>query len=263
MLIVADNLQIMNPGIDRAVEMEDPEPIRVLVKKCIAAGAEAIDINSGPLKRNPEAKMRFLVEAVQSATDRPILLDTANPAALAAGLTACRNPAVINGFSLEPQKIAQILPLAREFDADIIGYILSEDSQVPTDESECFNIATALLAACQSAGVNPKRLIIDPVVAPVMWENGTAHNLSVLSLLRHLPELLGMPVRTIAGVSNLTTGPGPLSVKRTVEQSFLAMLAAAGLSMALVNALHPGTVKTARACSALLNPEIFSWAELE
>lgn len=60
----------------------------------------------------------------------------------------------------------------------------------------------------QNAGLDKDRLIIDPVVVPVLWENGNIQAMEVMSVIKTLPDLLGFDVRTIAGVSNLTTGKG-------------------------------------------------------
>lgn len=65
MIIVSDNLQITNPMIQSAVDQMDSEPIRRLVNFCVTAGAEAIDINSGPLTRDSEKKMTFLIKTIQ------------------------------------------------------------------------------------------------------------------------------------------------------------------------------------------------------
>ncbi|ABW68379.1 dihydropteroate synthase [Desulfosudis oleivorans] len=259
MIFVADNLHIVNPVVEQAILHRDPGPIRDLVTRCVAAGAQAIDINPGPLKKDPEAAMTFLVNTVATATDLPLLLDTTNAAALAAGLAACKNPVIINGFSLEPRKIETILPLAKRFDADIVGFLLDERSRVPVDVADCLEVAGRLLAAAEKAGVNPARLIIDPVIAPLMWENGVRHNRAVVEVIRMLPDLFGLPVRAIAGLSNLTTGPGPKEKKRTAEVAFLAMLADAGLSLALVNIFHHRTVDSGAASEHLLRSDIFSW----
>ncbi len=265
MILVADNLQITLPVIAAAVEHRDPAPIQKRVKECESAGAQAIDINSGPLTKQPEKKMAFLVETVQSVTRLPLLLDTSNPCAIEAGLKAAQNctvPPIINGFSLEPQKLAQILPLAKKYHADIIGYLLTPDSQVPVDEADCISVALELYEKFQAAGLANDQLIIDPVVAPVIWENGVRHNQSVVSVIRNLSDILGFDVKTIAGISNLTTGKIPLGKKLLMEESFLPVLAGAGLSMALLNVFHTRTLQIARACDALLNPGVFSWANL-
>ncbi len=262
MIVAADNLQITRPEIAAAVENFDPEPVMAMAKACAAAGADWIDINSGPLSRDPEKKMVFLVEAVQAATDLPLMLDSTNPRALEAGLKACRKPPVINGFSLEPEKIAHILPLAKTHAADIIGYLLYPNSHVPVDASDALAIALDLYDAFRTAGLENSALIIDPVIAPVIWENGLHHNREILSVIHQLPDLLGFPVRTIAGLSNLTTGGGPMGKRRLLERTFLPMLAASGLSMVLMNVFHEQTVTTARTCTALTGNSIFTWAGL-
>ena len=68
-----------------------------------------------------------------------------------------------------------------------------------------------------------------------------------------------MPVRTIAGLSNLTTGQGEKEKKLRLEGAYLPMLAASGLNMVLMNAFHTETVRIARACNALLRDNIFTW----
>lgn len=262
MILVADNLQITHRVVARAVEDMNPEPIQALVKQCIGAGAQMLDINSGPLTREPERKMSFLVETVQSVTDLPVLLDTTNPKALAAGLSSSKNKTLINGFSLEPARLEHILPLAKRFDTDIIGYLLYPHGQVPRDEEERISIAIELFSEIEKAGLSPEQLIIDPIIAPVLWENGHMQNAGILNVIRNLPDLLGVPVRTIAGISNLTTGQGVSEKKLLLERTYLPMLAAAGLNMALLNIFHAETVKTAKAASALLSTAIFSWEEV-
>ncbi len=262
-IIVADNLQITNRIIHQAIDDMNPEPIQDLVKACEKAGADAIDINSGPLPRDPEKRMSFLVETVQAMTELPTLLDTVNPRAIEAGLSVSKNKAIINGFSLEPTKLESILPLAKDYDADIIGYLLLPNSQVPTDESECLSVALELFGEFQKAGVAKERLIIDPVVAPLMWENGSIHNRAILSVLKTLPELLGFPVRTIAGLSNLTTGKVHKDKRSLLEKTFLPMLAASGLNMALLNVLHAETMRAAKASTLLMKSGIFTYEELD
>src|SRR5210317_724949 len=133
MKLIADNLQVTLDSLKKAIDVLDPLPIQKLVKKAEAQGADAIDINSGPLFGNSEEKMVFLVNAVQDVSDLPVLLDTVNARAIRAGLQANRKTAIINGFSLEPEKLKNILPLAKEFDVDIIGYLLYPNGHVPTD----------------------------------------------------------------------------------------------------------------------------------
>ncbi|WP_300458157.1 hypothetical protein [Desulfobacula sp.] len=143
MELIADNLRITKTDIQEALKDLDPKPIQGLVKQCVAKGAWAIDLNTGPLGKQPEAGMQFFIRAVQRVTDLPLLIDTSNPAAMRAGLEVADN-----------------------------------------------------------------RIIIDPVVPPLVWADGIVQARAVLNVIRMLPDLLGFNVRTIAGISNLTTGAG-------------------------------------------------------
>lgn len=262
MIIIADNLHVINPIIAQALEKLDAEPIRTLVRRCIQSGAQAIDINCGPLSRMPEQRMSFLVKTIQAVTDLPVMLDTTNVTAMAAGLEASGGRAIINGFSLEPARLEGILPLARRYDADIVGYLLHPDSRVPMEEDELMGLAVSLFEAFCSTGLDPARLIIDPVIAPLSWQQGIRHNRAVLSVIRHLNDLLGEPVRTIAGLSNLASGRVPVAQKIALECAFVPMLATAGLDMVLTNVLHAPTIETVRICDALLGEQVFSWAQI-
>jgi len=259
LILVADNIQIINKTISEAVEDLNPLPIQNLAIKCEKAGAQAIDINSGPLSRNPEKKMGFLVESIQEVSDLPILIDTANPKAIKAGLDANKKTAIINGFSLEPAKLKAILPLAKEYNVDIIGYLLYESGHVPPTALERLNVAVELFQAFCDAGIDKKHLVIDPIVPPISWDNGSFQAREVVTVIQTLPELLGFEVKTIAGLSNLTTGNAGREKKLLLERAYLPMLASAGLDMALMNVLHRETVGIAEACNALTDARIFSW----
>ena len=97
---------------------------------------------------------------------------------------------------------------------------------------------------------------------PVLWQDGFQQNKAVLSVLRMLPEVLGVPVRTIGALSNLTTGNGPIEKKRKLEIAFFPMLFYCGLDMVILNVFHKDTVSIARACDVLLKGRIFAWEEI-
>lgn len=262
MILVADNLRITHTAITRALNERDTEPIETMVQACEMAGARAIDINTGPLTRDPESKMTFMVQTVQNVTRLPLLLDTVNPRAITAGANAAVNPVIINGFSLEQSKLKEILPIANKFNLNIIGYLLRPDGHVPVDAEERLNIAVTLYSEFKKAGLRDEQLIIDPVVVPVSWQEGCRQDNEILYVLQTLPDLLGFPVKTIAGLSNLTAGAKNKLKARLLQQTYLAMLAASDLSMALCNVLSPAIVGCASACQALTQPDVFTWEAL-
>ncbi len=144
----------------------------------------------------------------------------------------------------------------------VICYLLRPDGQVPAGVEERLQIACDVFAATRAAGIERERLILDPIIVPVTWQDGTSSEPGAAFCHRRLPDLLGFPVRTIAGLSNLTAAAGPQEKKLLLESACLCMLAEAGLSMVLMNILHQETVRTARACRSLTQPGVFAWEEI-
>jgi len=259
MRLIADNLRITQKAVEIAVAGKDPLPLQAMAKRCEMAGADGIDINSGPLYRDPESRMAFMVEAVQKVTPLPLILDTSNPKALKAGLLASKTPVTLNGLSLEPSKLEHILPLAVAHQSDLVCYLLYPNGHIPPNSIERLNVAVLLYQKCLEAGVEPDRMIIDPVLVPLSWQDGLFQAREVLTVIKTLPDLLGFPVRTIAGLSNLTAGARDPIKKHLAEQTYLPMLASAGLSMILMNVLHAESVRVARMCRLFSLESIFTW----
>jgi 5-methyltetrahydrofolate corrinoid/iron sulfur protein methyltransferase len=262
MILIADNLQITQPAVESAITNLDPKPIQELVLACRKAGAHMIDINAGPLPRDGDKKMAFLVNTVQEVCDLPIVLDTANPTAIEAGLQAARNPVIINGFSLEPHKLEHILPLAKKYQADIIGYLLTPEGHVLRNADDRLQAAVELLAEFEKIGLDKQHLIIDPLVVPIIWQDGHPQAEQVLRTIRELPNVLGFEVKTAVGLSNLTAGAKGHPKRLLLEPVYLSMLAAAGLDMVLLNIFHPETVAAAKVGDALIGGKPFAWDEL-
>lgn len=252
----------MNPVVEKAWHWMDPAPIRDLAKRCQAAGADALDINPGPLKGDAVEKMRLLVEAIQGSCGLPICLDTSNHEAIEAGLNARKGKTIINGFSLEPRKLEKILPLAKNFEQPIIGFLLHADGSVPSNAEDRLNLAVQLFEQFERRGLDPEKLIIDPVVVPLIWQDGTRQAMDVLKVISMLPDLLGVPVKTIVGLSNLTTGRASKDKKTLLGSIYLSMLAAAGLDMVLMDIFDVETVKVARTCEIITQEKVFSWGSL-
>ena len=107
-----------------------------------------------------------------------------------------------------------------------------------------------------------ERLIIDPVVAPLIWNDGTIRNMELLKIIRMLPDVLGFPVKTIAGLSNLTGGIKDVDKKINLQKAFLPMLSASGLSIVLMDMLNKPLAEMVKTCNLLTREKPFSVFEL-
>lgn len=262
MQLIADDINILNPVVARAVKAREAGPIAEIASRCAALGAAAIDVNPGPGSRDLRNTMAFCLQAVQAGTDLPVYLDSSEPDMLRQGIEQCAGQAVINGFSLEPAKVETILPLAVRNRLPVVGFLLRPNGHVPASAEERLQIASDLLDVSTRAGLDPADLIIDPVLAPLSWNDGTAQAASVLETIRMLPELCGTRVRTLVGLSNLTSGVKHPAAPM-LEAMYLARLAEAGLSHALINMRRSQAVACARFCSVIDGNQPFSWAEFE
>jgi 5-methyltetrahydrofolate corrinoid/iron sulfur protein methyltransferase len=262
MLAVADDLHIMNPLVAQAIKARDPEPLKKIAIRCREVGVLAMDINLGPLGKNAEEIITFTIETVQNNFSGRLMLDSLQPEVLAAGIRACSTPPIINGFSLEESKLAKILPLASQHGTDIVGFLIDEKGQIPLGAGERLAVASRLVEKAKESGVPSDKIIIDPVLVPLSWQNGTEYNRELLHAMQVLDQLFEKPVRTMAGLSNLTSGsPGGLARER-VEAAFIFMLAASKLDYILMNISRRSNLSALHMNQLLLGDKVFAWQEV-
>jgi len=242
MIVAADNLTGANPAVAQALRDLDPHPLQDLARRCQAAGAHLLDLNPGYLSRRHEDRMAFLVEAVQEVTSLPLILDSPHPRVLAQGLKACRETPILNAVTLEEEKLREILPLARDHGTPVVLLLLDERSfPSPTLEGKVA-LALELRERALAAGLTEEQLIYDPVLPNLSWPDAMSQAGEAVKLVRSLASgvVLGQPARTMAGLSNLRSG-----LRRhyppDLEYTLLALLAGAGLSLALLDVLQPGS----------------------
>lgn len=252
MILAADNLHALNPVVAQALDRLDAEPIRAIARQCEQAGARRIDLNPGYLSKKREDRMAFLVEVVQQATSMEILLDSPNPRIMAKGLAACQTKPLLNGLTLENDKLRAMLPLAVEHKTKIIALLLDEHSFSPPRREEKLSIALRLRDAAVTAGLPPDDLIFDPVLPNLRWHDAFQHFSETLETVRLLAggDFLGEPAATIVGLSNLRSGlkkhyPTALDIVS------LSLLGGAGLQCVLADALNPELNKAWRLINQL------------
>lgn len=246
MILVADNLQILNPRVAGALEDLDPKPLQEIALRCAKSGANLLDLNPGYLSKRREDRMTFMVEAVQEVTSLRLVLDSPNPRVLARGLAACRETPVLNALSLEEHKLAEILPLAVEHQTDLVILLMDERSFTPPSLEEKIGLAIELREHALAAGLPQEKLIFDPVLPTLSWQDAVFQISQVIKTVRLLDSgaVFQESVRTMAGLSNLrSTQRDRIHVR--LEEICLSLLAGAGLHFALADLLQKEITATA------------------
>jgi 5-methyltetrahydrofolate corrinoid/iron sulfur protein methyltransferase len=240
MIVIADNLNALNPVVSRAMDKLDHRPIQKLALKCLETGADYIDINPGYLPKGREDRMTFLVEAVQKVTNLGIILDSPNPGVLAKGLKACQGKPIINALTLEETKIKEILPLAVEYQSPLILLLLDDRSRSPNTLEEKTALAVELREKVVSAGVPEEQLIFDPLMPHLSWPDASVHLNADLNFIRLASSgvLFNGPTNTVMGLSNLYSGYKGEEVYQK-ERTCMTLLSGAGLGHVLLNVFRP------------------------
>jgi 5-methyltetrahydrofolate corrinoid/iron sulfur protein methyltransferase len=253
----------MNPSVAKALQARDPLPLKRIATRCTEANAYAMDINLGPLRHNAAEIITFVIETVQEIFRGKLVLDSVQAEVLAAGIEACNTPPIINGFSLEKAKLKTILPLAAKHQADIIGFLLNEKGHVPCKAEERLEVASRLIAEAEEQDVPLERIIIDPVLVPLSWQDGTHYNHELLDVIRFLLQLFSKPVRTIAGLSNIGAGAPDRATRARAETSYILMLAALQLDYILMSSASKSNLNALHLTKLFMGEKIFTWQEIK
>ncbi|MGD9304734.1 MAG: dihydropteroate synthase, partial [Desulfobacterales bacterium] len=78
MILIGEDLNVMSGEISRVIKEQEPGPIQECVTEQTKNGMDYLDVNVGPVKKDPEGTMEWLINTVQAVTELPLCLDTTN-----------------------------------------------------------------------------------------------------------------------------------------------------------------------------------------
>jgi 5-methyltetrahydrofolate--homocysteine methyltransferase len=245
MIVIGEKINATRKAVAGALARRDAGYVARLATEQVAAGADYLDLNGGdPDPRRETDNLLWLAEVVQSSTDAPLCIDSANPAAVRAVLGKARHKPIVNSVSLERGRLDSLLGIVGEHECMVIALCMSDEG-MPSGADDRAERAGRLIERLTSSGKNPDELIVDPCFVPVSAEPASAVQVcrAIAEILRRFPG-----VHVGGGVSNVSYGlPGRKHVN-------LAMLAAAvhhGMDAAIVDPCTPGTVPLMLAAEVL------------
>jgi 5-methyltetrahydrofolate--homocysteine methyltransferase len=219
----------------------------------VAGGADVLDVNMGvPLTDEPDLLARA-IKLVQSRTDLPICIDSSVVEAIEAGLAAYEGRALVNSITAEDERMAQILPLVKKYDAAVIALPNDED-EIPMESQKRLRLVDKIVeVATKEYGIALADIVIDPLAMPIGADP---------SVVRSFVETVtGVRVKyglnTTCGASNVSFGmPG----RHQLGAAFLPMAMGAGLTSAIMDARTPAIVEAVRAADVLLGNDEWGMA---
>jgi 5-methyltetrahydrofolate corrinoid/iron sulfur protein methyltransferase len=241
MKLVGENLNIMSKTLGPAMKERNAAPLIEMIKAEDKAGVDYLDLNIGPARKAGNETMSWLVETVQGATQKPLSLDTTNAMAMEAGLKIAIQRPLVNSVSLQPERLEKLLPLVKEYNANMIGLLWGVEG-MPRDANERCMLTVDLLLKTAEMGIPNENVWIDPIVTPVSVEiNQVKSCIEFMSMLAEIAP----GCKSIVGLSNVSNGT-PIELRPVLNRTYMIMLMKHGLYSAIVDAFDEELIKIAR-----------------
>ena len=238
MFIIGENIHIVSEKVKSALAERDASFFQSVAVAQVEAGAQALDLNLGPRKKDWEEVFPWMVQTVEAVVDVPLCLDSTNLRGIEAGLQAItKAQPIINSTSAEEERLEEVPLLAKRYDAKLVALTMGK-SGIPVSADERVNIVIEkLIPRMVEIDFPVSDLIVDPLV------------LTVSGCQEYCPELIEA-VRTIqvawdppptvsVGLSNVSNSV-PSENRSLIDRVYCAMLMGAGLQMMIANPLDKG-----------------------
>jgi len=244
MIIIGENIHVIAKTVSTAIADRDAKVIQDLARAQTEAGADYIDLNVGPLRKNAEETMQWLVNTVQGATDLPLSLDTMNPIAMEAGLKVCRTRPLLNSASGKTDSKEQMLPLAKKYNCDVVISVITDKGMPPDVELKVDSIMDTVTYA-NELGIPNEDIWVDPIILPVSTA-GEGQGFAKVSLefISILEDLLP-GVKSTVGLSNISNGV-PEELRPILNRTYAVMLERNKLYSAIADPLDRDLVRLVR-----------------
>ncbi len=212
----------------------------------VAAGADVLDINMGvPLTDEPDLLAKA-IKLVQSLTDLPICIDSSVVEALEAGLSVYQGRALVNSITAEDERMEQILPLVKKYDAAIIA-LPNDHDEIPMEADKRVELTSKIIrVATEEYGIAKADIVIDPLAMPIGADTSTS--VVTFETMRRIRDEHG--VNMTCGASNTSFG---MPDRHTLNAAWLPMAMMAGLTSAVMDARTPQIVSAVKAADVFLN----------
>lgn len=235
MIIIGENIHVIAEAVNQAIKVRDSKPIQDLARGQVEAGADYLDLNLGPLTKNPQETIQWAISTVQDVTDLPLSLDTMNPIAMEAGLPLCNKRSLINSASGKKDSKEQMLPLAKKYDCDVVVSVINDSGMPPDVEMKTESIMDTV-AYANELGIPNEDIWVDPIVLPVSTAGeGQRFAQASLEFIKIISEVLP-GIKSTVGLSNISNG-APKELRPLLNRTYLVMLQRYGLYSTIADPL--------------------------
>lgn len=233
MLVIGEKINASNRSVAEAIARRDEEYLANLARAQVAAGVDFIDINvgTGYSPGQDTATMGWLVEVVQSATDKPLAIDSDIPHVIEAALAKYHGDRlIINSVNAEPEKLESVGRLAADRQAWLVALAMGAEG-IPNRVEGRLAACELILTHLSRLGVQAEQIFFDPLVLPIAVDSNQG-----LVTLKTMEEIKSRypTARTVMGLSNVSYG---MPNRKLINRAFLLMAAYVGLEAVILDPL--------------------------
>ncbi len=236
MYIIGENIHIISEKVKAGLKERDAKFFQEVAVQQVEAGAQALDINLGPRKKDGEEVFPWMVEVIEQVVDVPLSFDTTNILGIEAGLKKItKAQPIINSTSAEPERLEKVPLLAKKYNTKLIALTMGS-SGIPVAADDRVTIALeALIPRMLEIDFPISDLIIDPLVLIVSGCQEYCPHL--LEAVRTLQYAWDPPPAISIGLSNVSNAV-PAENRPLINRVYCAMLMGVGLQMMIANPLE-------------------------
>lgn len=235
MYIIAENIHIISPRVKQAIADRDAKFFQDLAVRLVDAGANAIDLNIGPQKKEGHLILPWLVETLEQVVDVPLAFDTTNLTAIEAACeTVTKAQPIINSTDARPERLEKVPLIAKKFNTRLIALTMGE-GMIPVAADERVSIALEkLIPRALEIDFPITDLIIDPLVLTV--SGCQQYCPECIEAVRMLKYAWDPPPLTNGGLSNVSNAV-PSEMRPLLNRTYMVMLMGAGIDMVIADPL--------------------------
>ncbi len=244
MYIIGENIHIISDKVKLALKERDAKYFQELAVSQVEAGADALDLNLGPRKKDWEEVFPWMVETVEEVVDIPLSFDSTNLMGIEAGLKkVTKAQPIINSTSAEAERLEKVPLVAKEYNTKLIALTMGK-SGIPVGADERVTIALeALIPRALEIDFPVEDLIIDPLVLTVSGCQEYAPEL--IEAVRTLQFAWDPPPAISVGLSNVSNAV-PAANRPLINRVYCAMLMGVGLQMLIADPFDEQLKETIR-----------------
>ncbi len=256
MIFIGERINAGFKDIKAAIQNKDGDVIREWAKKQADCGANYIDVNLGTASNKPE-DLVWMIEQVQAEVDLSISIDNNKPTMIREAISVCNKPPLINSTTAEEERLDELLPIAAEHGASIIGLVMDESGS-PKSADKRVETAGKIIAKIMEYDMSPEQLFLDPIVMPLKFMQDQATE--ILNAASQFQLFSDPPCHIVCGLSNISNGT---KHKKLINRTFAVMMVANGMDAVIMDVCDEELMNAVLTAELVMNKSIYADSYLE